>query len=255
MKKIILFILCTFSIMQLDAQNKEHRINKSNGHLIIIGIDEVTVEGHSGNEIIITSDDFDREEDERAKGLKLVNSLGLDDNTGMGLSVSEENGQTIITQISSSCDNEFELKIPAGISVEYEHKTNSGGDITVENIGEEIIISTTYGDVSLNKITGPMAVKSVYGSIEAVFTDVSQEGSISLESVYDLVDVTIPSDAKADVTLRTPYGEIYSNVDIKVSTERGMRKVSTKSIAGTINGGGVDMSLRASYDNIYLRKK
>lgn len=242
-------------MVQLFSQKKEHKLNKTSGHLVIIGIDELSVEGYSGSEIIITTDDFDREEDARAKGLKLVNSLGLDDNTGMGLSITEKNGETIITQISSSCDSEFEFKIPAGISVEYEHKTNSGGDIIIENIGEEIIISTTYGDVELNKITGPMAVKSVYGSIEAVFTTVSQEGSISLESVYDLVDVTLPESTKADVTLRTPYGEIYSNVDIKVSSNNGMRRVSTKSIAGTINGGGVDMRLRASYDNIYLRKK
>jgi len=141
------------------------------------------------------------------------------------------------------------------MGVDYEHRSNSGGDITITDVSKEIIISTTYGDIGIYDVTGPMAVKTVYGYIEAKFSEVSQSGSISLESVYDFVDVSLPTSSKADITMRTPYGEIYSNIDIDVEENDGLRKVSNTFIEGSINGGGVDLNLRASYENIYLRKK
>ena len=239
----------------MHAQSKEHKISKSSGTLVLAGLNEVTVEAYNGSEIIFTTDNYDEEVDERAAGLKLVNSLGLNDNTGLGLSVQEEDGQIVVSQISSSCDSEFNIKVPSGMSLEYEHTNNSGGDITVIGLSKELIVSTTYGDVELRNITGPMAVKSVYGSVEAEFSSVSQSGSITIESIYDLVDITLPSNANADINMRTPYGEIYSNVNIEVEKSEGMRRVSSKTIRGTINGGGVEFRVKASYDNIYLRKK
>jgi len=255
MKNTITIVIACLLATTLLGQSKEHSIAKSSGTLIIAGLNEVTVVGHDGNEIVFSTKDYEDEVDERAAGLRLINSIGLTDNTGMGLATEEQDGNIIVTQISSSCDSEFEIKVPRGMSLQYEHTSNSGGDIVVEDIEKEIVIATTYGDVVLENITGPMAVKSVYGSIEATFESVSQEGSISLESVYDLVDVTIPGSTKADMSLRTPYGEIYSNVDINVEKKDGLRKISSKSIKGSVNGGGVDFSIKASYDNIYLRQK
>ena len=97
-----------------------------------------------------------------------------------------------------------------------------------------------------------MAVKSVYGSVEAFFQDVSQTGSISIHSVYDLIDVSLPSSTNAEIDLRTPWGQIYSNMDIKVDDSG---QLTQKAVSGTLNSGGVEISLKSGYDNIYLRKK
>ncbi len=254
MKNTLLTILLAILSTALVGQSKTHKVSSSSGTLVVSGLNDVQIEAYDGTEIEFSTSDFDNEVDERASGLRLVNSLGLNDNTGMGLATKEENGQLIVSQISSSCDSEFEIRIPRSMMVICENTSNSAGDIVVKDVSKEIIISTTYGDVTLSNITGPMAVKSIYGSIDASFNEVSQEGSISLESVYDIVDVSIPENAKADVSLRTPYGEIYSNVDIEVETSEGMRRVSSKTVKGTVNGGGVEFYVKASYDNIYLRK-
>lgn len=255
MKNTLLTLIISLAFLSVQAQSKEHKVSKTSGTLVLAGLNEVTVEAYNGSEIIFSTDSYNEDVDERAAGLKLVNALGLNDNTGLGLAVQEENGNIVVSQISSSCDSEFKIKVPSGMSLEYEHKSNSGGDIEVIGLSKEVIISTTYGDVELRDITGPMAVKSVYGSVEAEFSSVSQSGSITIESIYDLVDITLPSNANADISMRTPYGEIYSNVDIEVDKSEGMRRVSSKTIKGTINGGGVDFKVKASYDNIYLRKK
>ena len=113
-----------------------------------------------------------------------------------------------------------------------------------------------YNDVKLVNVTGPMSVKSVYGSVEANFSSLSQKGSISIHSIYDFVDVTLPATVKADVNLKTPFGNIYSDIDIDVkTTEKGMRVISGSDLKGTVNGGGVEVVLTSSYENIYLRKK
>ena len=81
----------------MHAQSKEHKISKSSGTLVLAGLNEVTVEAYNGSEIIFTTDNYDEEVDERAAGLKLVNSLGLNDNTGLGLSVQEAVSYTHLT--------------------------------------------------------------------------------------------------------------------------------------------------------------
>ena len=254
MKQTILFITMLFIAHYTSAQNNgEYRISQSQGTLVLSGLDDVKITGYDGSEIIISIDDYENEVDERAAGLKIINSLGLDDNSGIGLSVKQEGSVVTATQIASSCDSEFEIQIPNGVSVEYEHSTNQGGDVTVENVSGELVISTSYGDVHLENVTGPMAVKSIYGSIEAIFGTVSQTGSISLHSVYDLIDVTIPSSTNADIDLKTPWGEIYSNMDINVDDAGG--RMSQKSVSGSLNSGGVEIDLKSGYDNIYLRKK
>ena len=252
MKLLLLISTMCFLTMTTSAQKGEYKVNHSQGTLILSGLDDVEVIGYDGTEVIFQIDDYDEETDERAAGLKIINSMGLDDNSGLGLSVEKEGSTVTATQIASSCDSEFHVKVPRGLSVEYEHSTNQGGDVSVENVTGEIVISTSYGDVYLENVTGPMAIKSVYGSIEAVFESVSQTGSISLHSVYDLIDVTLPAATNADIDLKTPWGQIYSNMDIQVSDSGRMTQ---KAVSGSLNSGGVEIDLKSGYDNIYLRKK
>ena len=57
------------------------------GKLDIREVNNVTIEGYSGNEIVFSSLDGSREKDKRAEGLRAVSAMGREDNTGLGLSV------------------------------------------------------------------------------------------------------------------------------------------------------------------------
>ena len=118
----------------------------------------------------------------------------------------------------------------------------------------ELEISGRYNDVYMEEVTGPALVNTVYGTIVAKFSSLSQVGPTSLVSVYDDVDVTLPANTKANIVVKTPYGEAYSDMDIEFSKNGDMKKISS-TIQGTLNGGGVDLEIKASYDNVYLRKK
>jgi hypothetical protein len=238
------------------AVAQEYKVAQSTGKLILKDIDEVMVKGYSGSEIVFTGEAEEDEEPERAKGLKMVNALGLEDNTGLGISVRKDGGNVVVEKVGNNCSCEIDIKLPASMSLEYEHSNYNGSEVHIEDVSGEVLISAMYNDVKLVNVTGPMSVKSIYGSVDAIFSNISQKGSISLRSIYDFVDVTMPSTAKFDVKLETPYGNIYSDIDIDVkTTEDGMRVISGSNLKGTVNGGGVDVVITSSYENIYLRKK
>ncbi|MBF8249327.1 MAG: hypothetical protein HW374_2127, partial [Bacteroidetes bacterium] len=80
------------------------------------------------------------------------------------------------------------------------------------------------------------------------------------------VDVTLPPDIKADVSLKVDMnGEIYSDFDIvmdrskpKIEEKRdkkGRFQVNVdKVMRGTINGGGAEYTFKNFQGDIYIRK-
>jgi len=100
-----------------------------------------------------------------------------------------------------------------------------------------------------------MAIKTVYGSIEVEFEELAQIGSVSLYSVYEYIDITLPENAQSSINLKTNHGNIYSDMDINILNEENTNILSNgDKIEGNLNGGGVDLIINANYDNIYLRK-
>lgn len=260
MKHIIFTILCVSLSCQAWSQ-KQHTINKSSGTLKIMGIDALQIEGHSGKEVIfINNAKSSEEQSQRIKGLRVINSAGLRDNSGIGLSINDSGDITTIQQVtngaSCSCDDGYTIKVPAGLNLYVEHSTTYGDDVYIKGINGEIEISVNYNDVILDNISGPVSAKTVYGDLESVFSSVNQSNPISLVSVYGHVDVSVPSSTKADLNVKTNYGALYSDLDIQIKTvdEKGnLKSVSTKRVNGTLNGGGVEITLNSMYDDVYLR--
>lgn len=260
MKNIIYTILIVLVTSSIVLGQEKYTINKSTGTLKIMGVDALELEGYDGSSIIFISNNFDDEQSERTKGLKIINSIGLNDNSGIGLSVEEKGNEITVQQISNgascSCDDGYTIKVPNNMDLYVEHSTTYGDDVKIKNMNGEIEISVNYNDLYLDNVTGPMAIKTVYGDLETKFGTVNQNSAISLVSVYGHVDVSLPGSTKADLVVTTNYGALYSDMDIKVKTSdvKGkMKSVSTKKVNGTINGGGVEINLSSMYDDVYLR--
>lgn len=256
---LALTITLAMTTISLAQQEKEFKIPHTSGKLYIADIDEVTIVGYNGSDIIFISMKEDIKDEARMAGLRMINSLGLEDNTGLGISVVKENDVVIARQISSMCDCEaVTVKVPRGVKVAVEHGGMNGDYISIKNIEAEVEVTTNYQDVLLEDVTGPMAIKTVYGKVEGEFKSISQVGSISIYSVYDLVDLTIPAVSNANISLTTPYGSVYSNMDIDVTaSSKGQTNTCSSGggfIKGTLGSGGVDFNVKSSYENIYLRK-
>ena len=253
--KIGLIAFLLLSVFGLGAQ--EYSISVSNASQTTLNLKEINrvhVEEYSGNTIVVSKGDSSSRPN-RAEGLKALSARG-DDNTGIGLNMDQSGADVTLFQVARRAKGVYKVRVPKGVKVNIEHTGNwEGGKIEVYNISSELEISGRYNSVYMEDITGPALVNTMYGGIEAKFSSLSQQGPTSLLSMYSTVDVTLPANAKADVTIKTPYGEAYSDMDIKIPTnEDGMRKVSS-TIDGQLNGGGVELALKASYSNVYLRKK
>jgi predicted membrane protein len=206
MKKILIGVAALCMTATVTAQ--EFKVAKSSGKLQI-NLGRVTVEGHTGNEIIFSSKDHDKEEDERAKGLKAINGSGLDDNTGLGINVTEKDGVLVVSQLKKMNSPDIKILVPKGVIVAYEHSSQYGNEVVFRNMENEIEVSANYNSVQLENITGPATIKAVYGGVDAVFST-TVKGPISIVSIYGHVDVAMPTTIKANVKMSTSYGEIFA---------------------------------------------
>jgi hypothetical protein len=255
MKTTILSIAIVFlGIAQGLAQ--EYKLAKTTGKLVIKEVNQVTIEGHSGNEIIFSSLDSPHEKDKRAEGLRALNSMGLEDNTGIGLSVQDKGATIEVYQLKKMDGPRVKILVPKGVSVSFSHSSPYGDDVKLKNIESEIEVSTLHNGVIMENVTGPMTIKTVHGEIEGTF-GANLKSPISLLSVHGLIDITIPTAMKANVNLATTYGEMFVDPAIKIEFDEKSEfvKYGANKINGKINGGGIDLTLSSTHNNIYLRKK
>jgi len=254
MKKISIVALAIAITTGAFAQ--EYKLAKSSGKLVIREVNRVTIEGSSGNEIIFTSMDGSRDKDRRADGLRAVSAMGLEDNTGMGLSVADKGTTYEVYQLKKMDGPRVKIQVPKGVTVSYSHTSPYGDDVEFKNFEGEIEVSTVHNGVHLSNLTGPVNVKTVHGEIEADF-NANVKGPISLASTHGLVDITVPSATKANLNMSTTWGEIFVDPAIKIDIEPKTEwvKYGSGKITGKINGGGMDITLGSTHNNIYLRKK
>jgi len=294
MKKQFIVLLSVLSIAMSASAQKQYKLSKSSGQLNL-NIPGAIVEGYSGNEIIFSLPKNENEiVDERAKGLRVISASGFVDNTGLGLDVSEKGSEINVNAVNKKIDGVVSIKVPQNIKITFVNRSNIyQEEIILKNLKNEIEISTSYNKIKLENNTGPMNIKSLYGSVDASFADVIK-GPVSIVSVYGHVDVSLPANVKANVDLSTSFGKLYAADELKiaidkqladdknnvtvigkpansqvtitgvksatgtVNTVRGLAVYggrSSEDIKGKINGGGSDFILKSNYQNVYLRVK
>ncbi len=251
MKKIAIALLFLISIGNLKAQDytkslqgiKKVKISSASG---------VDIKTHNKNELVIIGND--RKTPEKARGLKAVYAGGSD-NTGIGVYVDKDGEALVIRNLKNMHSKVLEIYLPGTINITVE-KSNLGG-VAIEGFSSEIEAITNVGSITLRDVTGPVVAKTATGEINIVFNKVSQSSPISLISATGAIDVSLPSSTPANLELKTAMGEIYTDFDIKFPVkDNDMKLIAGKRAINTaINNGGVDISLRSSTGNIYLRKK
>ena len=253
MKKTLLVLLAAMVLLS-RAHAQEYKVPKSSGRLQIIEVNNVSIEGHNGNEIIFTSKNHSGQKDDRAKGLRALSSLGLIDNTGLGLSVTEQGNVIEVRQLKKTEGPEIRIQVPKGVVVSYVHSSPYGQEVEIKDFTGELEIATVHSGVALTNTTGKVSVKTVHGDIEASLTN--PLSPISLESVHGHVDVALPAGAKANLIVGTSWGEVLIDPDFKIELDRTGEFVNySGKISGKLNGGGTEMLFTSDHNNVYLRKK
>jgi hypothetical protein len=253
MKKHILSIALGM-LIAATAAAQEYKIAKSTGRLEIYEVNHVTIEGTTGNEIIFTGrNNRDNDDDDRAKGLRAISAMGLEDNTGIGLSAVENGANIEVRQLKKMDGPHVTIKVPKGVVVAYTHTSPHGDALEIKNFDGQVSVNTVHSDVILTNVTGSIDIRTVHGDIDASLVP---QKDINITSVHGHIDLALPVGTKADLRLSTQFGEILVDPDFKIDIQKvGDLVRYDNKVSGKINGGGLSIQLNSQHNSVYLRKK
>ena len=282
-KKIIvsLFIICLFllSVTLVQAQS-------SNADKITVPLTDpsrpvhlkagllngsITVTASSGKDVTVEAkirkdedDDEEKDEDDdnsrKRAGLKRIN------NSSTGLSVEEDNNDVDVSSGVLGGSRTVDLFIQVPVTTSMKLSTINNGDVHVTGVKGDVEVSNTNGSISLSQISGSAVADALNGEIVVTFVSIDPKKTMSFSSLNGDIDVTLPPDTKATMSLKTEQGEIYSDFDLKMENssskiednkggKRGKYRVRMEQMMkGTINGGGTEMQFKNFNGSIYIRK-
>lgn len=256
-----LILATTFAANKLVAQT--FTIEKGTSEIVNIKQvpGKINVTEHDGKTIKVVATNFKKEKaPEKAKGLKQINANG-EDNTGIGLEVNKTGEEISFHCIDhNGSGSTYQFSIPKGMSVKIDNNSPFvRGDVFVNGFSGDLEINTMNQDITMKNVTGPLTIKTMNGNINTVFKEVNQTAPVTITSMNSELDISLPANTPADISLSSMTGKIFSDFDIDFNQkekENGLHYIGGGSqLKGKINGGGVKIMLKSMNDNIYLRKK
>ncbi len=260
MKKIFLILLfCTTTVFAQKTYKKSLNGIKK---VKIESDARITVKSAATSELILSEKEnhhhhYDSHNDSlkksRRDGLKPIYAAGTDNTNGMGFSVTVEGTTLIVNDLKSHFQRDaITITLPKTMNISIDSRNM--GSITVDGFTSEVEADSNIGEVTLTDVTGPITAHSSTGTISVVFKNVSQSSPISISSSVGIIDVTLPTSTKANLDLRT-NGTVFTNFDFKAPPKKDLpNRSGLKNIKNSLNGGGVNIKLKSSMGNIYLRK-
>lgn len=249
MKHFVLFLMASISTSVAIAQTDYSKSLSGIEWVKIESKSDITLKTSSSNELLIKGSRHSKTT-EKAKGLRLVGEGGSD-NTEVGFYVVQNGNSLIVKNLRKSEGATIYLPKTQNVSV----KSTWSGDIEIDGFSGEIEADAQLnGSIEIINVNGPVTANALNGEITVEFGKVKQDSPISIYTTNGEVDVTLPSDTPANLTLGTTNGDIYTNFEFKREEKDGLKSISGRKVRATINNGGVNISLKSTNGNIYLRK-
>ena len=219
----------------------------------------ITVKAYEGKEVVVEARVRNRENTRNEGGPKRLTI------SSTGLSVEEENNEVNINTDSYMHPIDVTVSVPVHTSLKL--RAVNDGNIVVTGVDGELDVDDINGSVTLNNIAGSAVAHALNGHLYATFTKVDPQKAMAFSSLNGDVDVTFPADLKANVSIRSDQGDVFSDFDIQLKAASSQPVVEDgrghggkyrvkidKTIHGTINGGGPEIQFRNFQGKIYIRK-
>jgi len=219
----------------------------------------ITVKAYEGKEVVVEARVRNRENARNEGGPKRLSI------SSTGLSVEEENNEVNINTDSYMHAIEVTVSVPVHTSLKL--RAVNDGDIMVTGVDGDLDVDDINGAVTLNNVSGSVVAHALNGHVYATLTRVDPQKAMAFSSLNGNIDVTFPADLKANVSIRSDQGEVYSDFDVQLKAASSQPVVEDgrgrggkyrvkidKTVHGTINGGGPEIQFRNFQGQIYIRK-
>ena len=214
----------------------------------------ITVKTHTGTDVIV-EDGPSRSAGEAPGGMRRIGA------PAGGLEVTEEEGAITVHKRPTG-NGDLVITVPAGTSLRLH---TFSGAINVDGVHGEVDVHTLNGHVTMTGISGTVTAYSQNGPIKVTMDRVDPGKPLAFSAFNGELDLTFPPDLKANLSVRSDRGAVYSDFEVTL----GARAIAEKNgrsrgrsrarggdtLRGTINGGGVDVTIRTFNGGVYIRKK
>ncbi len=217
----------------------------------------ITVKGYDGKEVVVEARNR-----ESARSDSTMKRIPV---SGTGLSVEEENNEVRISTDSFMRAVDLSISVPIHTSLKL--SAVNSGDIVVTGVDGELDVNDVNGSVTLNNVSGSAVAHALNGRLLATFSRVNPQKPMAFSSLNGDIDVTFPADLKANLSLKSDRGEIFSDFDVQVQASAPQQTVEDgrgrggkylvkidKAVHATINGGGPELQFTNFNGGIYIRK-
>lgn len=123
--------------------------------------------------------------------------------------------------------------------------STTNGDVDVSAVRGSLHARTTNGEVRLARIEGSANASTTNGGVAVEMASLPERGAMQLGTTNGNIQLTLPREVHALMEAETTNGRV--NINYELATQ-GM--ITSKSIRGTIGGGGVRISLETTNGNI-----
>jgi len=219
----------------------------------------ITVKAYDGKEVIVEARARNEERERSSGGPKRLNI------STTGLSIEEENNEVRVSTESYARTIDLTISVPTHASLKL--RAVNDGDITVTGVDGDLDVDDINGSVTLNNVSGSAVAHALNGHVHATFVKVNPQKPMAFSSLNGDIDVTFPTDVKANVSIRSDRGDVFSDFDVQLQASAPQQVVEDgrghggkyrvkidKTVHGTINGGGPEYQFTNFQGQIYIRK-
>jgi hypothetical protein len=221
----------------------------------------ISVKGYAGKEVVVDA----RAREVESHGRREVSGMKRIPNQSTGLTIEEDGNVVSISTGALERPVDINLQVPLRTNLDL--KTINEGDIKVEQVQGELEVNDINGAVSLVQVSGSAVAHALNGDVKVTFSGIEPNKPMSFSSLNGDIDVTFPPDVRANASMKSDNGEIFSDFELKLDSSQpqpvseeskgkgGKYRIKIdRTTRGTINGGGPEMQFKTFNGDIYLRR-
>ena len=147
--------------------------------------------------------------------------------------------------IGANFEVRYHVRVPKNVFV---HVTNTNGQVAATALGGKLDVRTSNGGIVARDVSGAIEAQTTNGNVNVDVASLANP--VSLKTTNGAMTLTLPDDAKADLSANCTNGGITVSGLKLDTTENSRRRVE-----GTLNGGGTKIELRTTNGGIRVRSR